>query len=371
MAKDNKFILNIVVLLIAIIFSFILAEFIIRIFYPQSLNFIALGGELRYQLRPNAHTKLIRTEFKNEIIVNSKGLRDIEFSYEKPEGTMRIAAIGDSFPFGYGVEADQSYPKVIEKILSNRTSSSIEVLNFGVPGASTDYALLQLSNEVVKYGPDVILLGFNGQTDLFNNLDSDFFMLEEKKLVKKKVSKIPLSIKLRSFLSSKLHLYNLANFIWVNYRTRGNYYNTLDRAGYLIDFNGLIYTKRSSPELEEAFTKTEFLIKTMKNLSNKIGAEFVLLIIPSKEQVDERKLKERLGLASISMEELDIKKIQRRLITFSEENNIKYIDLLPEFKKRNTDNTFYFEIDGHFNKDGCKLVGQLIVDWLIKEKLID
>ena len=54
---------------------------------------------LDYELRPNlekfAQNALVRT--------NSHGMRDRERSIERPAGVFRIAVLGDSFTFGFGV----------------------------------------------------------------------------------------------------------------------------------------------------------------------------------------------------------------------------------------------------------------------------
>ena len=69
-------------------------------------------------------------------LVNSAGFRDREFDRERRAGTVRIAALGDSVTFGYGVALEESFPKVLERIL-NETRPGHEVLNFGVGGYNT------------------------------------------------------------------------------------------------------------------------------------------------------------------------------------------------------------------------------------------
>ena len=49
-----------------------------------------------------------------------------------PASAARIACVGDSYTYGWGVELDESYPKQLEKCLSSHAPR--EVLNFGVFG---------------------------------------------------------------------------------------------------------------------------------------------------------------------------------------------------------------------------------------------
>lgn len=59
-----------------------------------------LGGQ-RYQIQGLPSTSK-RTGYEIEYLINSKGLRDSETTYEKPEGIFRIVLVGDSHTFGYG-----------------------------------------------------------------------------------------------------------------------------------------------------------------------------------------------------------------------------------------------------------------------------
>ena len=93
---------------------------------------------------------------KGAIHTNAKGLRgQVEYSYEKPLAKLRIAVLGDSFTFGDEVNDKETYPYYLGQILPGS-----EVLNFGVSGYGHDQMLLYLQEEVAKYHPDIVILGF-------------------------------------------------------------------------------------------------------------------------------------------------------------------------------------------------------------------
>ncbi len=104
---------------------------------------------------------------KNE--TNSKGLRDREIDYQRKLCIMRILALGDSFTFGNGVEAHESYPKALERLF-NKGPIVAEVINAGVNGYGTYNELVYLKQEGYKYRPDIILLGFHVNNDIHDNL---------------------------------------------------------------------------------------------------------------------------------------------------------------------------------------------------------
>ena len=87
---------------------------------------------------------------------NSRGWRDTEREMARPtDGAprgVRLAAVGDSFTFGVGVDDGERFSELMEADLSE-----VEVLNFGMNGFGTDQELEVLRHEVLGYGPDVVL----------------------------------------------------------------------------------------------------------------------------------------------------------------------------------------------------------------------
>ncbi|HEU5182682.1 MAG TPA: GDSL-type esterase/lipase family protein [Candidatus Polarisedimenticolia bacterium] len=96
---------------------------------------------------------------------SSRGVRsEVEIPYEHPARGRRIAVLGDSFTFGEGVSDREAYPFVLDQLLAEH-----EVINFGVHGYGLDQMLLYLRTEVVKYRPDVVVLGYVDE-DIYRNL---------------------------------------------------------------------------------------------------------------------------------------------------------------------------------------------------------
>lgn len=83
---------------------------------------------------------------------NSRGWRDAERAEPKPAGVVRIAALGDSFTFGQGVDVDDRFTERIA------AATGAEVLNFGVCAYGTDQELLVYEVEARAFDPDVVLL---------------------------------------------------------------------------------------------------------------------------------------------------------------------------------------------------------------------
>jgi lysophospholipase L1-like esterase len=105
----------------------------------------------------------IEGEFRGvPLRVNSAGFRDPERTTAKPAGTFRIAALGDSILFGWGVTAESRFTDLLEHFLNETASQGqrFEVLNFGVPGYNTVLEAECLKSRALAYQPDAVLLTF-------------------------------------------------------------------------------------------------------------------------------------------------------------------------------------------------------------------
>ena len=100
-------------------------------------------------------------EYKFTVNTNSKGFRGKDYSVDKPENSLRILAIGDSFTYGWGVDIEYTWPFLLEKKLSGQYKDKrVEVINLGVGGAvPSEYS--EIAEEyILLYKPDFVIVGF-------------------------------------------------------------------------------------------------------------------------------------------------------------------------------------------------------------------
>ena len=102
------------------------------------------------------------------VAFNRFGLRDRDYAVQKPAGTLRIIALGDSMTFGVGVPEPRTFPRVTEALLNESTgrSPAVEVLNFGIPGYNTLQEMTEFKELGVPLRPDIVVVGF-----LYNDLE--------------------------------------------------------------------------------------------------------------------------------------------------------------------------------------------------------
>jgi hypothetical protein len=128
-------------------------------------------GEL---IRPSDHDRIVYelwpdmdvvfdtgSGLQNGVRTSPEGFRSRGLAVEKAGGLVRVAGIGDSLMFGWGVEQDVPYLSVLERRLNREyPGSAWEVLNTAVPGYNAVMEVETLKAKVLKYRPDLVVYGF-------------------------------------------------------------------------------------------------------------------------------------------------------------------------------------------------------------------
>ncbi len=88
---------------------------------------------------------------------NQWGLRDKEYTKEKPAGTYRIALIGTSISMGWGIPDGQTFESIVEDRLAVDHPGRYEILNFSVNGFDPLRKLYRLENAALEFQPDMVI----------------------------------------------------------------------------------------------------------------------------------------------------------------------------------------------------------------------
>jgi lysophospholipase L1-like esterase len=118
--------------------------------------------ELGYRQRPNAVRSLASFGRPNDVIrIDAYGFHDTDFPRAKPEGELRILALGDSVTQGYGLPYRETFSAALERLLAktDRSHHSFQVIDAGVHGYST-YQELGVLKRNLDLDPDLILVNF-------------------------------------------------------------------------------------------------------------------------------------------------------------------------------------------------------------------
>src|SRR5262245_53796278 len=96
--------------------------------------------------------------FGTQLVTNSLGFRGSEWNQQKDPRTLRIALIGDSHAFGFGVPAEHALGELLCRRLERRLGHPVELLNFGVNGYNSSQELAVLETKALRFAPDLVLL---------------------------------------------------------------------------------------------------------------------------------------------------------------------------------------------------------------------
>ena len=90
---------------------------------------------------------------------NKQGFRgkDLPETAALPRDHSRIIVLGDSLTYGYAVSEDETYPRLIERLLG--PSWRVEVLNLGVSGYQSEEVLELARTYVPRLKPDLVIYG--------------------------------------------------------------------------------------------------------------------------------------------------------------------------------------------------------------------
>jgi hypothetical protein len=164
--------LNVLLMLVALVGSLGAAEALFRMFFCEPVGLFRQVTAMGYVMAPNyngCHRKW--GGFDIRIVTNELGYRDTTLGSSKLGP--RVLALGDSVTFGWGVEAEQAYPQIVEEILREQLAPlPVDVVNAGVWGYNTLQHLQALRQLDVSVQPDVILLGITSPVMLVRNWNS-------------------------------------------------------------------------------------------------------------------------------------------------------------------------------------------------------
>jgi lysophospholipase L1-like esterase len=119
--------------------------------YADTVKERSANPKIGHVHRPNAREHLMGVD----VAINSDGLRDDEYTVERNE-KFRIAVLGDSLTFGWGVEKQEAFETLLEQMLSE--SRPTEMINFGHGNYNTQQQVNLFVEKGLKYNPDKVIV---------------------------------------------------------------------------------------------------------------------------------------------------------------------------------------------------------------------
>src|SRR5687768_14288998 len=122
---------------------------------------------------PGALTTVATSEFTYTAVANDLGFRDRAFNRRR-HGGYRIAIVGDSFTYGWGVTLEECWVKLVESRLRAQ-GHDVEIADLGKPGIGPpDYATIA-ERAIPLLRPDLVLVAVLQTDDLQQSVPNPAF----------------------------------------------------------------------------------------------------------------------------------------------------------------------------------------------------
>lgn len=390
---------NLLVLLGAIVFVLGGTEIFVRFYDPQILAapearesfhppIYQSNDRLGYTLRPGViyDHQSPYGDFSALIQVNQEGLRDRPVSLNKPPGVFRIFVLGDSFPFGLGVNNDQSFPARLETLLNEgewrretKDLPHFEVINTSVPGYNLPHYYLIAKLKALRYESNLILLsllpwndfdlgeqewGGDGQP-LLSSVRVKYDVDPEGRLRQRGQDHLQarsrtfnvLPAPMKDFLRQRSHLYHLLGERL--YRLRNN-----------LTHGDLAWVREAWAEGEEELTEEQTghqnwqkglaLMEGIQRMSEIEGGRMAVVIIPHLYQSHSEVL---------TPQYVETPKAGLKLLGWFESHRLPYLNLVQSFDPYD-ERELYLKHDKHFTVKGHELAARFLLDFLLQNSLI-
>ena len=296
-------------------------------------------------LRPNLERRHVTRQWDVGVRTNSEGWRDQ--GSETSWGM--VLGLGDSFAFGWGVEAQQCFYSLVEKRIG------AEVINAGVPGTATIDQERLLEALIPHYRPRFVVLAFFVGNDF---TETGFGGAERLEVIEGFLHLKPIEGQdpQRSWvrrLASRSHILQLLRAM--QFRMGGSTQPSgqpRNWDAWMREF-AQVHLQRPSARAEEAIQTTLESLDRIADRCSRDGIRLAVLAIPRSFQVEEREREEMQTALGLTLEDLDMDKPQRILHEWAARKDVVLVDPLDDFKARQaTGARLYHSPDAHLTAAG-------------------
>lgn len=309
-----------------------------------------------WRVCPNLNLPFITREFSTTINTDGRGFRKINSSGSGSP----VLVIGDSFAFGWGVDAADTFVSLVSK------STGVPFQSHAVPGFGLVQEEILVEEALCGKKPTLVLLEtWPLDWDIINSAlmaELDHYLVNRETL-----QHYP-----RWLVSLRIALFNKS--ILCGFLEKTGKVITLMRGKTLFKGYGLnAFMAGEQPKIirearEEAFSH----IRRIKEKTDSLGIPLVIVVVPSVFQVYPEDLRGWIRAYGISGE-ADLERPNRELKEFASGEGILLIDLLEPFREyvRHGGSRLYYRTDPHWNPQGHSVASKAIEKFITSHHLLE
>jgi hypothetical protein len=281
-------------------------EVVARVLHPLSTVEYRMDPEVGPILAPNQTSRWVNEDYDVTVLTNSAGFHDVEHAIDKPKNVYRIVVLGDSFIEALQLSIEQGFAQQLERMVAGWLEGKrVEVINLGVSGSGPAQYYRIVERKGLMYEPDLVLmvvLPDNDFRDSHRGLSGAVFKPyyairtdDSLEYIPPQVSGLGTSMRPLLRRSAFLHLVRQATASTPVERWLANI-GVLAPAGAknqrtartLIPDDWYVYVADPPQPWPDAYRVTLRMIKESKELAERHGAKFLVMLIASTQMVEQR-----------------------------------------------------------------------------------
>jgi lysophospholipase L1-like esterase len=308
--------------------------------------------------RPNLRAVVAGVDFRAVHDTDARGFRNQGPWPERAD----VVAIGDSLTYGYGVDADDAWPSILQRALA------APVVNLGLIGAGPQQYRRVYEVFGAPLSPKLVLVGVFPENDF---QDAGFFdtwlrsgvggnYMVWRDTGRRDPSRTGPSARVRATVAGayaiarRSYLFNLVDAARRSRARRDEVVYTFPDGGSL-HLTPRGFDKRTAGAVSgrPAYRLAIDALRALADEAGRSGTRVVMVLQPSKEEIH---------LPLLGIPARDPAESLRRAFA---ESRIDYIDLLPVFRDRaRRGQRLFFQEDNHPNRDGYRLIAETVLQYL-------
>lgn len=318
------------------------AEVVLHHVYPEYVitNLYTIEDGYYFN-RPLLEEKFRDKEYSTTYKTNSQGFRiaDGQDSGRRIERTDWLV-LGDSFTQGAQVEFEQLYTS----FLNARFPDKI-VLNAGISGLGIGHEFNYFVKDGFRYKPDLVILQLCSFNDFMNV--------------------VPQGV---SFTDRLMADWSIMRLILSDIRYQDPRELPLGRwtepfrPDHQGNVDGNIFYKEVSSRKQDDIAAFGKYVQLFDKAVKSVGAELLIVLIPTREQVYRHCLEEVTKEFSIDENELDMGRPNSLLSELTGKLGIHFVDALPAFSEAR--GNMFFEFDEHLTLRGHEVLAETVGDFI-------
>ena len=351
---------------INVLLSIVVSVVIAALVFEGGLRLMGLGptgetinqydADLGWSKRPNFVAERKTSEFDVTYRINELGLRDDPMaSPQKPAGTYRVLVLGDSFVLGYTVDRSNLFVDQLEGLWQSE-GRKVDVINAGTEGYSTDQEVAWFLKNGQSFEPDLVLL-LPYENDLYWNSQETYQakpkprfsasgQLEERVLENTMDKGWQADYALTKWFAKKGES---GDHYWEHSPGQKLY---KEYAPLLVD---------EPPFMADVRARTKGALMALQGECTKVGAELVVVPIPSKEAYsDSARQQKQRSFGKIPAAAWDAEKSVKLYLELAGGLGIRTLDPRPAIKAASMGDSLYYERDPHLNAAGNRVLAEFL-----------